>query len=86
LKLRLFLLGGYGENGKMIETIAHIGPHINQQHLIAIVLALVIAATLLSAHTSRIDKGRVFCAKLNQRTASDLFWDGEGCVMKGKDE
>ncbi len=61
------------------------GPSIGQRRLLLIILALVIAALCLSAYVQsrKVDKGRLFCAQLNQRTASELVWDGEGCLMKG---
>jgi len=64
---------------KMLTT----GPRIGQRRLLLIILALVIATLCLSAYVQshKIDEGRLFCAKLNQRTASELVWDGEGCLM-----
>lgn len=58
------------------------GPRIGQRRLLLIIL--VIAALCLSAYVQshKIDEGRLFCAKLNQRTKSVLTWDGEGCLMK----
>lgn len=60
-----------------------IGPRISQPRLFAIVLAALLLAALLSAYVPRIDKSRLFCAKVSQRMGSQLVWDGEGCVMKG---
>ncbi len=59
------------------------GPRIGQRRLLLIILALVIAALCLSAYVQshKIDRGRLFCAELNQRTTSELVWDGEGCLM-----
>ena len=62
---------------KMLIT----GPRIGQRHLLLIILALVIAALCLSAYQKhKIDKGQLFCARLNQSTASELVWDGERCL------
>lgn len=63
------------------------GPRIGQRRLLLIILALVIAALCLSAYASyhKIDKGRLFCAELNQRTESVLVWDGEGCLIRRKE-
>ena len=63
--------------------VLNTGPRIGQRRLLFLVLALVIAALCLSAYqTHKIDEGRLFCARLNQRTVSELVWDGEGCLMK----
>lgn len=65
--------------------ILNTGPRIGQLHLLLIILVLLIAALYLSAYQKhKIDEGRLFCARLNQRTASELVWNGEGCLMKGR--
>lgn len=56
--------------------IAHIGPRISQQRLLAVVLAMLIIAILLSAYIQRhnADKNQLFCASYGAR------WDGIGCI------
>lgn len=68
--------------GKMVKVLTT-GPRIDQRQLLLIILAIFIAALCLSAYQNhKINEGRLFCARLNQRTASELVWDGEGCLMK----
>ncbi len=62
---------------KMLNT----DPRIGQRRLLLIVLVLVIVALCLSAYQKhKIDEGRLFCARLNQKNA--LVWDGERCLMR----
>jgi hypothetical protein len=48
--------------------------------LVAISITFILAACIESR---KINQARFHCAKLNQRIiSSQLYWDGEGCVMK----
>jgi hypothetical protein len=57
---------------------------ITQRRLLLIVLLIILTAFTLSAYiqSKKVEPGRLFCAQLNQRTMSKLYWDDEGCAMK----
>lgn len=70
------------DSAKVSVKCVVIGPRITRRMWL-VALAVVLAVVLLSAYMRSLPSdGELFCIKLNQRTASDLIWDGDGCVIK----
>jgi hypothetical protein len=72
------------QRNRSFSVIADTGPGISQRKLLLIFLMIMLATFILSAYiqSQKVDPGQLYCARLNQRTKSFLYWDGIGCVIK----